>query len=88
MNLRQIEVFRAIMATGSVSDAARLLHVSVPAVSRVLSHTETQLNFPLFMRIKGRLSPTAEARRLYHEVEDVYQVPSDEQDLVDENWTG
>jgi len=73
MNLRQIEVFRAIMATGSVSDAGRLLHVSVPAVSRVLSHTETQLNFPLFMRIKGRLSPTAEARRLYHEVEDVYQ---------------
>lgn len=73
MNLRQIEVFRAIMATGSVSNAARLLHVSVPAISRLLSHTEIQLNFPLFIRIKGRLSPTAEARRLYHEVEDVYQ---------------
>jgi DNA-binding transcriptional LysR family regulator len=73
MNLRQIEVFRAIMATGSVSDAARLLHVSVPAISRVLSHTEIQLDFPLFIRLKGRLSPTAEARRLYHEVEDVYQ---------------
>jgi DNA-binding transcriptional LysR family regulator len=40
MNLRQIEVFRAIMATGSVSDAARLLRMSVPAISRVLSHTE------------------------------------------------
>lgn len=73
MNLRQIEVFRAIMTTGSVSDAARLLHVSVPAISRVLSHTELQLKFPLFTRIKGRLSPTAEARRLYREVEDVYQ---------------
>lgn len=61
------------MITGSVSDAARLLHVSVPAVSRVLSHAESQLNFPLFERIKGRLHPTEEARHLYHEIELVYR---------------
>lgn len=72
MNFRQLEVFRAVMATGSVSDAARLLHVSVPAVSRVLSHTEHRLGFALFERIKGRLHPTAEARLLYQEVEQVY----------------
>lgn len=72
MNFRQLEVFRAVMATGSVSDAARLLHVSVPAVSRVLSHTETRLGFALFERIKGRLHPTAEARHLYQEVDQVY----------------
>lgn len=72
MNLRQIEVFRAVMVTGSVSGAARLLHVSAPAVSRVLSHTESRLGFLLFERVKGRLHPTAEARRLYLEVEQVY----------------
>jgi DNA-binding transcriptional LysR family regulator len=72
MNLRQMEIFRAVMSTGSVSDAARLLHVSVPAVSRVLSHTESRLGFALFERIKGRLHPTAEARQLYQEVEQVY----------------
>jgi DNA-binding transcriptional LysR family regulator len=72
MNLRQVEVFRAVMSTGSVSDAARLLHVSVPAVSRVLSHTESRLGFALFERVKGRLHPTAEARQLYQEVEQVY----------------
>lgn len=72
MNLRQLEVFRAVMSTGSVSDAARLLHVSVPAVSRVLSHTESRLGFALFERIKGRLHPTGEARRLYQEAEQVY----------------
>jgi DNA-binding transcriptional LysR family regulator len=72
MNLRQLEVFRAIMSTGSVSNAARLLHVSVPAVSKVLSHTESRLGFALFERIKGRLHPTAEARELYQEVEQVY----------------
>lgn len=61
------------MTTGSVSDAARLLHVSVPAVSRVLSLTESRLQFPLFERIKGRLHPTAEARTLFREVELVYR---------------
>ncbi|AVS69788.1 LysR family transcriptional regulator [Paracidovorax avenae] len=72
MNLRQIEAFRAVMVTGSVSGAARLLHVSVPAISRLLSHTESRLGFALFERVKGRLHPTAEARRLYLEVEQVY----------------
>lgn len=61
------------MSTGTVSDASRLLHVSVPAVSRVLSHAECQLGFLLFERIKGRLYPTAEARQLYAEVEHVYK---------------
>lgn len=39
LNLRQIEVFRAIMIAGSVSAAGRMLHVSQPAISRVLSLT-------------------------------------------------
>ncbi|CPR17999.1 LysR substrate-binding domain-containing protein [Brenneria goodwinii] len=73
MNLRQIEVFKAVMNTGTISDASRLLHVSVPAVSRVLSHTESRLGFLLFERIKGRLYPTAEGRRLFVEIEEVYK---------------
>ncbi|KKW68788.1 hypothetical protein AAV94_03295 [Lampropedia cohaerens] len=72
MKLRHLEVFWAVMSTGSVSDAARLLHVSVPAVSRVLGHLEVQLGFPLFDRIKGRLYPTEESKRLFKSVDDVY----------------
>jgi DNA-binding transcriptional LysR family regulator len=72
MNLRQIEVFRAVMSTGSISGASRLLHVSQPAVSRLLSYTESRLGFALFERIKGRLYPTPEARQLIREVENVY----------------
>ncbi|CAJ3076526.1 LysR family transcriptional regulator [Burkholderia pseudomallei] len=61
LNLRQIEVFRAIMLTGSISGAAKLLHVSQPAVSRLISYAEQRLGLALFERIKGRLYPTPEA---------------------------
>jgi len=72
LSLRQIEVFRTIMLAGSISGAGRLLHVSQPAVSRVLALTETRLGYPLFERARGGLVPTPEARRLYTEVEGVY----------------
>ena len=73
MNLRQIEVFRATMMTGSISGAAKLLQVSSPAVSRLISSTEQRLGLTFFQRIKGRLYPTPEARRLFLEVDAVYQ---------------
>ena len=73
LNLRQIEVFRATMLTGSISGAAKLLHVSSPAVSRLISSTEQRLGLTFFKRIKGRLYPTPEARRLFLEVDAVYQ---------------
>lgn len=72
LNLRQIEVFRAIMLSGSISGAGRMLHVSQPAISRVLALMESRLRYPLFERSRSRLVPTAEARRLYAEVEQVY----------------
>ncbi|WP_043348994.1 LysR substrate-binding domain-containing protein [Cupriavidus basilensis] len=73
INLRQIEVFRAIMVAGTISGAAKLLYVSQPAISRMISHTESQLKLKLFERIKGRLYPTPEARRLYVEVNALHQ---------------
>jgi DNA-binding transcriptional LysR family regulator len=73
LNLRQIEVFRAVMLTGSISAASKLLYVSQPAVSRLMSHTEQRLGLELFRRIKGRLYPTPEARRLMGEVSAVYE---------------
>lgn len=71
MRLRHIEVFHAVMQTGSVSKAAELLGVSQPATSKVLSHAESALGFRLFERIKGRLRPTAEAAILFVEAEKI-----------------
>lgn len=72
MNLRQIEVFRAVMMAGSVTQAAQLLHVSQPGISRMLGHIELQLGVRLFVRGRGKLRPTPEALSLYAEVEQVY----------------
>ncbi|KNC12428.1 LysR family transcriptional regulator [Pantoea sp. RIT-PI-b] len=73
MRLRHIEVFQAIVQTGSISAAARLLNVSQPNVSRVLNHAEQQLGFALFERRAQGMIVTAEGRRLLPEVEDIYQ---------------
>ena len=43
MRLRHIEVFHAIMQAGTISGAAQLLHISQPAVTKVLQHCELQL---------------------------------------------
>lgn len=73
MRLRHIEVFNAVMLTGSVSAAARLINVTQPAVSRILAHAELQLGFALFQRTKGRLVPTSEAQTLYPHIERLFQ---------------
>ncbi|HYG42643.1 MAG TPA: LysR family transcriptional regulator [Bordetella sp.] len=73
INLRQIEAFRAIMLTHSISGAAKVLNVSQPAVSRLVAYTEQRLGMQLFERIKGRIYPTPEANRLFIEVDSLYQ---------------
>ena len=65
---RHIEVFRAVMASGQVTQAALALHTSQPTVSRELARLELVLGMPLFDRIKGRLRPTLRALALADEV--------------------
>ena len=73
MNLRQIEVFRAVMQAGSISGAAALLHVSQPAVSRLVRYLEVKLGVPLFERTGSRLHPTPEAHALKREVDSAWR---------------
>jgi DNA-binding transcriptional LysR family regulator len=72
MNLRHMEVFNAIMRTGSVTGAARALNVTQPAVSAVLKHCESQLNMKLFTRVSGRLQPTPEAKAIFPEIAAIF----------------
>ena len=69
---RHIDVFRAVMTTGSVTSAAAMLFTSQPTISRELAQLEMVLEFPLFDRIRGRLRPTARALALFDEVQRAY----------------
>jgi DNA-binding transcriptional LysR family regulator len=73
MNLRQMEVFRAVMLTGGVGGAAQLLHVSQPAISKVLAQAQKQAGFALFERVKGRLLPTPEGQQLHQEIDALWR---------------
>lgn len=60
-NIRQIEAFRRVMESGSVSRAGQSMGLTQPAVSKLIAGLEAQLGFALFRREKLRLTPTAEA---------------------------
>ena len=72
LSLRHIEIFRAIMAAGSVTNAARLLFTSQPTISRELARLEQVVGLRLFDREGGRLLATAQALLLIEEVERAY----------------
>lgn len=64
-----MEVFRAVMLSGGVNSAAELLHVSPPAISKVLAQAARSTGLQLFERVRGRLIPTPEAQTLYEEID-------------------
>ncbi|KUL94424.1 LysR family transcriptional regulator [Bosea sp. WAO] len=77
LTLRQIEVVRAIMITGTVAGAAKLLNVSAPGISRLMKHTERSLRLKLFERRHGRYVPTPEAKDIFEQINGVYQKVDD-----------
>lgn len=68
MKPSHIDICNAVLLTGSVTAAARMLNVSQPAVTKLLQSAENQLGFKLFVREKGRLLPTQEALSLQPEI--------------------
>jgi DNA-binding transcriptional LysR family regulator len=77
MTLRQIEVVRAIMITGTIAGAAALLHVSAPGISRLMKYTERALNLRLFERRQGRYVPTPEAEDIFEQINSIYKKVDD-----------
>jgi len=73
MRLRYIELFHAILTSGSITGAAKLLDISQPAASKALQHAEDQLGFALFSRVSGRIQPTQQAQLLRDRIENIIQ---------------
>ncbi|MFT4065124.1 LysR substrate-binding domain-containing protein [Paraburkholderia sp.] len=71
LSLRQVEAFRVVVLTGSVSRAAERLFISQPAVSRLIADMENTIGFTLFDRAR-RFQLTAEGQLLFREVEQAF----------------
>ncbi|MCP4187884.1 MAG: LysR family transcriptional regulator [Gammaproteobacteria bacterium] len=73
MNLKQLRAFSEVVQTGSVSEAARRLHRSQPAISAIIASLEDELGMSLFIRKGMRLRPAPEAHFLLREAEEIIQ---------------
>ena len=71
MEPRQLEAFAAVMSTGSVTGAARLLARSQPAITRLVQELEAEIGYALFTRHGPRVAPTAQGFLLHEDAERV-----------------
>lgn len=69
MEIRQLQAFAAVMSSGSITGAARLLSRSQPAVTRLVQELEAQIGYPLFSRNGPRVTPTEQGFLLYEDAE-------------------
>ena len=70
---RQIEVFRTVMTSSSLSAASGRLLISQPAITKQLKNLEDYVGTKLFLREGHRLQPTEHARRLLAQSESVME---------------
>ena len=68
MRPRHFEIFHAVATAGSVTQAARQLRLSQPAVSKYLNELEQELGYPLRHRDGNRLVLSAEGHALYLQI--------------------
>jgi DNA-binding transcriptional LysR family regulator len=76
VDLRQLEILRAVADTGSFTAAGHQLHLSQSAVSRQILLLEDELDEQLFLRVSGKIKITpagttllALSRRVFDDIE-------------------
>ncbi|QAY67985.1 LysR family transcriptional regulator [Paenibacillus protaetiae] len=63
MQIEKLAYAVEVARSGSISSAARNLHVTLPAVSQSISSLESEFNLQLFKRSRTGAEPTAEGRQ-------------------------
>lgn len=71
MNLRNVNVFLALMRTRSATSTALLTGISQPAVSQIIKQLERELGIKLFVLLNGRLAPTPEGEQVAAEMAEI-----------------
>ena len=71
MEIRQLEYFREIAATGSINEAARRLNMSQPPLSYQMKQLEAELHVKLFERKRTGVTLTKAGQLLYERTENL-----------------
>jgi DNA-binding transcriptional LysR family regulator len=71
VDVRGLRCFLAVVAAGSVSRAAQLLHLAQPALSLQIRHLEETLGVTLFNRSHKGVTPTAAGLRLENHAREI-----------------
>jgi DNA-binding transcriptional LysR family regulator len=89
MDLRQLEIIRAIAETGSFTAAGHKLHVSQSAISRQILLLEEELKEPVFLRVgrRIRITPSGESllqlsHRVFQDLKDTIAGITDSQESL------
>ncbi len=69
MNFRRLQALRAVIESGSVTEAAGLMKLTQSGVSRLIAALEDEIGFAIFERRRGRLQITARGEVFFREVE-------------------
>ena len=77
MNLKSLRAFLFIMDEGTLVAASRRMHLSQPAVSRLIQLLEEEIGSKLFYRDQKSLAPTPEADLFYSEAQRVISAVDD-----------
>lgn len=72
ITLRQLTALQAVMKYRTATEAAEMMALSQPALSKLISNLEYETGLTLFLRVKRRLVPTEEARLLNDYAEGVF----------------
>jgi LysR family transcriptional regulator for metE and metH len=64
LEVRHLRIVEAISRTGTVSGAARIVHLTQPAISHALAELERRLRLRLFHRTARGMDLTSEGRRI------------------------
>ena len=67
MEIRQLEYFRAIVDAGTISGAARVLHMTQPPLSYQMKMLEEELQVSLFLRGTKKITLTDAGKTLYEQ---------------------
>jgi LysR family transcriptional regulator for metE and metH len=74
LTLKQMRGFEAVVNAGSVSSAAKTLHLTPPAVSLQLRDLEQATGIPLLERGESGLVPTLAGRELFDMTQEIHEV--------------